>query len=64
MRSKWVAQVSGNTRMAIYPSIADAANKILGQASHICECCRNKRKTHKGYEWRYLEWKNHGRSQK
>ena len=32
----------------------DCSKKGFSQ-SHVCECCKGKRKTHKGYEWKYSE---------
>lgn len=38
-----------------FKSASEAARQINGCLSHITECCNNKpkRKTHKGYKWRY-----------
>lgn len=38
-----------------YCSASEAARQINGNLSHITECCNsiNKRKTHKGFKWKY-----------
>lgn len=38
----------------VFPSTAEAGRQGYNQGS-VCACCNGKRKTHKGYEWRYLD---------
>ena len=44
-----------NNLLFTYNSVAEAAKAIKGSSSHITECCNNKpkRKTHKGFIWKY-----------
>lgn len=39
-----------------YPSINEVRRKGYN-CGHICSCCQGKRKTHKGYIWKYLDEK-------
>ena len=39
--------------IAIYPSISEAERKTGIKNSHICWCCKGKRKTAHGYKWKY-----------
>lgn len=34
-------------------SVSDAAESVNGSEAHISSCCRGKRKTHKGFVWKY-----------
>lgn len=36
-----------------YPSTQEASRNGFN-SGHICDCCQGKRKSHKGYEWRYI----------
>ena len=41
--------------LEVYDSVTEAASQIGGaNAAHISECCKGRRKTSGGYEWRYL----------
>jgi len=52
--SKPVKQLSlDGALIAIWPSIKEAARNGFNQG-HICSCCNNKKKAHKGYLWAYL----------
>ena len=50
---KKVAQKKGKKIIKIFVSLS-SAKKIGFNAGHICECCQNKRKTHKGFIWEYV----------
>ena len=54
MNAKQVAQYDlENNLIKIWDSIAEA-NRNGFSASKICLCCQGKRKTHKGYIWKYF----------
>lgn len=38
-----------------YPSVAEAARAVSGDKQNIVNCCRGKRKHHKGLVWAYAE---------
>ena len=44
-------------RVFYFKSIMDAERAGFSRG-HVCECCNGKRKTHKGYIWRYVEGGN------
>ena len=54
-KQRQVQQIDPKTKevVAIYQKINDAAEAICGNHSHISNCCQGKRKTHKGYIWKY-----------
>lgn len=39
--------------VATYSSIAEASKAVNGYTSHITNCCKGRRNTHKGFSWRY-----------
>ena len=54
--SKPVVQINPNTNEVKVWESATVAERIMGfSQSKINECCRGKRKSHKGYKWMYLE---------
>ena len=54
--SKPVVQINPNTNEVKVWESATVAERIMGFShSKINECCRGKRKSHKGYKWMYLE---------
>ena len=38
-----------------WPSAKDATTELGYESNHICECCKNKRKTSNGFRWKYKE---------
>lgn len=42
-------------RIAVYPSVIQAARELKLSHSSISECCRGKRKTLGGYKWKYKQ---------
>ena len=38
-----------------WESIKEAIETLGYKSSHICECCKNKRKTSNGFRWKYKE---------
>lgn len=55
-RSTPVGAFKNNVLHFTFESINEAGRNGYCQA-HICNCCNGKRKTHKGYEWRYIDEK-------
>ena len=51
--SKRVGAFKNNELIFTFPSAAEAGRQGFCQA-HISDCCNGKRKTHKGFEWRYI----------
>lgn len=49
---KPIVAIKGET--ILYFESAKQAEKYGFNSSTICECCRGKLKTHRGYEWHYL----------
>lgn len=41
--------------LELYPSMAAAARELDIDISSICACCNGRKKTYKGYRWRYAE---------
>ena len=55
-RHKPVVQLSLTlTPMSEFPSAKEAAEEVDGYATYITSCCQRKKKTYKGYIWRYKE---------
>lgn len=52
-RSKPIGGYIGEELKIIFPSISEAGRNSFNQGA-VASCCRGERKTHKGYEWRYL----------
>lgn len=53
--AKRVAQYSLTRKLIkIWPSLIEAGRQGFNQG-HICSCCKGKRKSHKGYIWKYIE---------
>lgn len=50
---KAVQQLEGDKLIAEYDSISEAANKLGFSGSCISRCCLGKRKTYRGYNWRF-----------
>lgn len=50
---KAVQQYIGDRLVAEYDSISDAARKLGLKVNCISRCCLGKRKTYKGYNWRF-----------
>lgn len=50
---KAVQQYMGDRLVAEYDSISDAARKLGLKVNYISRCCLGKRKTYKGYNWRF-----------
>lgn len=50
---KAVQQYMGDRLVAEYDSISDAARKLGLKVNCISRCCLGKRKTYKGYNWRF-----------
>ena len=50
---KAVQQYMGDRLVAEYDSISDAARKLGLKVNCISICCLGKRKTYKGYNWRF-----------
>lgn len=49
-----VAQYDVNMNLVkIHDSAADASRLFGFSTGHICSCCKGKRKTHKGFIWKY-----------
>ena len=46
--------VDNSKQVLVYKSLCDAEKDAFKNSS-ISECCRGKKKTHKGYKWFYLE---------
>ena len=54
--TKQVGAFQNGQLILTFPSTAEAGRNGFKQ-SHIVSCCNGKRKTHKGYEWKYLKEK-------
>lgn len=52
-RSKQVCAYKNGELVMVFPSTAEASRNGF-QHSHIADCCNGKRKTHRGYTWKYL----------
>lgn len=51
-----VEQLDMNDRyVRRYDSLADAARAIGCTSTTICDCCKGKRKSYGGYQWRYAD---------
>lgn len=53
-RSAPVGAFKDNVLQFTFESVNDAGRNGYCK-SHICNCCNGKRKSHKGYEWRYID---------
>lgn len=53
--SKRVAAYDKNGELVMIFASTREAGRQGFQNSHVSACCRGERKTHKGYEWRYLD---------
>lgn len=51
--SKEVQQIQNGIIICIYPSTVEAAKAVNGDPSAISAVCKGKRKTSKGFQWRY-----------
>ena len=51
--SKQVGAFKDGELVMAFPSIAEARRQGFNQAN-VCNCCIGKLKTHKGFEWKYL----------
>lgn len=51
--SKYVGAFKDGKLAMTFPSTNEAQRQGFN-SSHIVDCCNGKRKTHKGYEWKYL----------
>lgn len=54
-KSKPVGAYIGGELKLTFPSAKEVENLMGFDHSTISKCCRGKLKTHKGFEWRYLE---------
>ena len=52
-KSKQVGAFKNGELILIFPSTMEASRNGFNHC-HIVSCCNGKRKTHKGYEWRYI----------
>lgn len=52
-RSKQVGAFQNDELIMTFPSTEEAKRQGFS-SGHIVSCCRGKRKTHKGFEWRYI----------
>jgi len=52
-----IAIIKGNDTVGIYNSIKEAADAIGGTPAHISACCSGKRKSHKGFTFKYIDSK-------
>ena len=52
-KSKQVGAFKNGNLVTTFQSIKEAGIQGFDQG-HISECCNGKRKTHKGFEWKYL----------
>lgn len=52
--SKPVGAYKNGELVMSFPSVAEASRNNYHNGA-ICDCCNGKRKTHKGYEWRYID---------
>lgn len=53
-QSKRVGAFKNNELVITFSSTNEAGRQGFNQSS-VAACCNGKRKTHKGYEWRYLD---------
>lgn len=53
-QSKRVVAFKNGELIMCFPSTREAGRLGFNQG-HVAECCRGEKKTHKGYEWRYLD---------
>lgn len=51
--SKPVVRINKDNSIKIYPSQSEAQRDGYSQ-HHICNCCKGKAKSHKGFQWMYL----------
>ena len=54
--SKSVGAYRNNELVMLFPSTQEASRQGFNKGN-ISECCNGKRKTHKGYEWKYINEK-------
>lgn len=52
--SKRVGAFKNDELQMVFPSTAEAGRQGYNHGA-VAACCRGKRKTHKGFEWRYLD---------
>lgn len=52
-KSKPVIQFLGDTTINVYYGISEASKQTGIKISNISKCCRNKRKTAGGYNWKF-----------
>ena len=52
-RSKYVGAYKDGNLVLSFPSTKECGRNGFNQGS-VASCCRGERKSHKGYEWRYL----------
>lgn len=50
-----VIKICSTGEEIFYESAHEAARKVSGDPSPIIRCCKGKKKTYKGYEWKYGE---------
>jgi hypothetical protein len=48
-----ILQIKGNTIIANYPTIQAAVNAVSGSYSPLWRVLKGRKKTHKGFEWKY-----------
>ena len=53
-QKKKVGCLKNGNLVAVYESACEAARQINGSQPHISDCCNGKRKTHKGYGWKWV----------
>lgn len=51
---KEIIMTDSNGKEWYFESAVKCAEKIGGYPTNICKCCHGKRKTHKGFTFRYL----------
>ena len=51
---KKVARIDKEGIKTIYSSMSEASRQNNISTACICECCKGKRKSAKGYRWRYV----------
>lgn len=52
-KSKQVGAFKNGELIIVFPSTIEAGRQGFHQGN-VAACCRGERKTHKGYEWRYI----------
>ena len=54
-KEKVVQYTMSGIQLAVHESMTMAAKMVEGNVGKICQCCKNKRKSHKQFKWKYYD---------